>query len=165
MKKFIVMIMLLLPLGMVAQESKIAYVNTGEIFNNMPEVSAMETEMAALKTQIQNYLKQLYDDYTQKNSDLIAQRDSLSENILKLRVQDIDNLRDRIENYQMVAEQEQQETYEKLFTPIQEKLFKAIEEVGEENGYTYILNPQAILYKSKSSIDATEQVKAKLGIK
>ena len=165
MKKFIVMIMLLLPLGMVAQEIKIAYVNTGEIFNNMPEVGAMETEMATTKAKIDNYLKTLYDEYTQKNSDLIAQQDSLPENILKMRVQDIQTLRDRIENYQPIADQELQDTYEKLFTPIQEKLFKAIEEVGEDNGYTYILNPQAILYKSKSAIDATEQVKAKLGIK
>ena len=164
MKKIFVMIMMLLPFGMAAQEVKIAYVNTVEIFNIMPEVSAMETEMAAFRTQYQNYLKQLYDEYTQKNSDLIAQQDSLTENILKMRVQEIQDLQGRIENYQQLGNQEQEEKYEKLFTPIQEKLFKAIEQVGEENGYTYILNPQALLYKSKSAIDATDKVKAKLGL-
>jgi len=164
MKKFIVMIMLLLPLGLVAQEIKIAYVNAGEVINAMPEVSAMETELAALKAQYQNYLKNLYDDYTQKNTDLIAQQDSLTENILKMRVQEIQDLRDRIENYQQMAEQEQQDKYEKLYTPIIEKFQKAVEQVGDENGYTYILNPQALLYTSKSAINATDKVKAKLGL-
>ena len=165
MKKFIVMIMLLLPLGMVAQESKIAFVNAGEVFNVMPEVTAMETEMAALKTEYNSFLKTMMDEYEQKYTDLINQQDSLTENIQKFRVQEIQQLRERIENYQQSGEMEQQVKYEQLFTPIQEKLFKAIEEVGEENGYTYILNPQAILFKSKSAIDATEQVKAKLGLK
>ena len=54
-----------------------------------------------------------------------------------------------------------------LFTPIQEKLQKAIEQVGEENGYTLMLlyNPNIILFMGKSAIDATDQVRAKLGLK
>jgi len=42
---------------------------------------------------------------------------------------------------------------------------KAIDSVGEENGYTCIMNPQVLLYKGKGVIDATDKVKAKLGLK
>jgi len=37
--------------------------------------------------------------------------------------------------------------------------------VGDEKGYTYILNPQVLLYKGNDAVDATDFVKAKLGIK
>jgi len=164
MKNFIVMIMLLLPLGAVAQEMKIAYVNTGEVINVMPEVAAMETELAALRTQYNSYMKTMTDEFEQKYADLINQQDSLTENIYKRRVQEIQELRERIENFQQSGEQEQQDKYEKLYAPIIEKLQKAIDQVGDENGYTFIINPQALLYRNKSAIDATDQVKAKLGL-
>ena len=47
---------------------------------------------------------------------------------------------------------------------VQEKLKKAIDAVGAEKGYTYILDPQIVLFSGNSAIDATQFVKAKLGI-
>ena len=48
MKKLIVLLFMILPLGVVAQEVKIAYVKTQEVFMAMPEVSDMEKQMADL---------------------------------------------------------------------------------------------------------------------
>ena len=50
MKKLIVLIFMLLPLGVFAQD-KIAIVNTADIFNIMPEVSAVEKQLATLNEQ------------------------------------------------------------------------------------------------------------------
>ena len=41
MKKLIVLLLMVLPLGAIAQEVKIAFVNTQEVFMAMPEVSDM----------------------------------------------------------------------------------------------------------------------------
>lgn len=49
-------------------------------------------------------------------------------------------------------------------TPIQDKLKNAIKAVGDEKGYTYILDPQIVLYQGNTAVDATQFVKAKLGI-
>ena len=165
MKRIIVMIMALLPLCMVAQELKIAVVNYMAVINVMPETSNFENEMAALRKQYETHMKGLQDDYTRKNQELIAQQDSLTENIYKLRVQEIQELMTRMENLQQVAQQDMQDKQEKLLTPIREKIQKAIDQVGEENSYTLIINPEAILYMGKSAVDATDKVKAKLGIK
>ena len=164
MKKFIVSVMLLLPLGMVAQEIKIAVVNTGEIFNSMPEVEAMGKEVEAMTKQYEDYLLGLNEEYTKKMNELSTQGESLTENIRMLKVQEIQELQGRIESYYEYANQERTRKQEELFAPIQEKLFKAINEVGEENGYTYILNPQALLYTGSTAVDATDLVKAKLGL-
>lgn len=40
----------------------------------------------------------------------------------------------------------------------------AIKAVGDEKGYTYILDPQIVLYQGNTAVDATQFVKAKLGI-
>ena len=42
MKKLIVLLLMILPLGAIAQEVKIAFVKTQEVFMAMPEVSGME---------------------------------------------------------------------------------------------------------------------------
>jgi len=167
MKKIIVLLMALLPIGLVAQELKIAYVNTGEIFNVMPEVASYETEMSKFKEQYQAQFKIMEDEYNKKYQDYLAKQDSLPENIKMMLVQEITTLSERIEGLQQMFTQEQEKKHIALFTPIQEKLQKAIDAVGEENGLTFIfsLNPQVILYKSKAAIDATGLVKAKLGIK
>ena len=167
MKKFIVLIMLVLPLGMGAQEVKIAVVNQMDVFNAMPEIATLESELATMRKQYENEFKLLTDDYDKKMGDYIAQQDSLPENIRMMRMQEIEGIRTRAENFQQMASQEIEKKYQDLITPIQEKLQKAIDAVGEENGYSYIINnnPQILLYVSKSATDATDKVKAKLGIK
>ena len=165
MKKFIVSMLLFLPLCLVAQEIKIAIVNTGEIFNIMPEMDALENETVALRQQFQNEMKVMEDEYTRKYEDFMAQGDSLTDNIKQLRVQEIEGIRSRMENFVPMAQEAIQKKQEELFAPIQEKLMKAIDSVGEENGYTCIMNPQVLLYRGKGVVDATDKVKAKLGLK
>ena len=48
LKKIVLFAFLCFPLGMIAQEVKIAHVNSMEIFNVMPETAAAETELANL---------------------------------------------------------------------------------------------------------------------
>lgn len=165
MKKFIVSMLLLLPLGLFAQDMKIAIVNTNEIFTVMPEVSAMEDAIAKLAKEYENELKSMEEEYTRKYTDYVAQADSLTENIKQLRMQEIQELHSRIENFYTMANETRNKTQQELFTPIREKVMKAINEVSEENGYAYVIDPQALLFVGKSAIDATDKVKAKMGLK
>ena len=165
MKKIIVSILLLLPLGLVAQEMKIALVNTQDIINVMPEVGVMETEMLAMRQQYQKEAQIMEDEYNRKFADFTAQNDSLTDNIRKLRIQEIESIRDRLQNFVPMAQETIEAKQNELLAPIYDKLQKAIDSVGEEQGYMCIMNPQAFLYKGKGLIDATEQVKAKLGLK
>jgi len=164
MKKFIVSFLLLLPFVLSAQEVKIAIVNTNEVFNLMPETTVLENEMSALMSQLQTTMKEMQDEYNRKMTDLQAKGDSLTENIRNLRIQEITQLDERMQNFVPMAEEEREKKYNELLAPIQEKMLKAIRDVGDENGYTCIVNPQVLLYTGKV-IDATEKVKAKLGLK
>lgn len=164
MKKLIVLLFMIIPLGAFAQEVKIAFVNTQEVFMAMPEVSAMEKQMADLNEKYKLELKQMQDEYQKKYSDFIAQQDSLTENIKLRRMQEIQDIQGRMDNFMQVAQQDVQKKQQELIQPVQEKLQKAIKAVGDEKGYTYIIDPAALLYTGTSAIDATPFVRAKLGL-
>ncbi len=164
MKKLFVLLFMLLPLGVFAQEVKIAFVNTQEVFMAMPEVSNMEKQMADLNEKYKVELKQMQDEYQKKYSDFVAQQDSLTENIKLRRMQEIQDIQARMENFMQVAQQDVQKKQQELLQPIQAKLQKAIQDVGSEKGYTYIIDPAALLFTGSNAIDATQFVRAKLGL-
>lgn len=166
MRKLIVLWIALLPsLGICAQEVKIAIVNQAELFTAMPEVSEVETKIAAINEQYEKDLKVMQDEFQKKYADYMAQQDSLTENIKLRRQQDIQDLDTRIQNYVPSARQDMERQAEELYAPIREKVQKAIKDVGDEKGYAVILSPQVLLYVGSATIDATPFVKAKLGLK
>jgi len=165
MKKIIVSLLLFLPLGLMAQELKIAIVNTNEILTTLPDYTDVENEMAKMNQQYQQEYKAMDERFTRMYSDYMSQVDSLAENIKVMRMQEIQEFQARMENFVPIAQEEMQKKERALMTPIQEKIQKAITSVGEENGYTFIINQQVLLYKGNNAIDATNLVKAKLGIK
>ena len=164
MKKLIVLLLMILPLGAIAQEVKIAFVKTQEVFMAMPEVSGMEKQMADLNETYRVALMQMQDEYQKKYSDFVAQQDSLTENIKLRRMQEIQDIQERMDNFVQVAQQDVQKKQQELLQPIQQKLHEAIQKVGEEKGYTYIIDPAALLYTGTNAVDATPFVRTKLGL-
>ncbi|MDR0995620.1 MAG: OmpH family outer membrane protein [Tannerella sp.] len=167
MKKLLALLFLALPMGLFAQEVKIAYVDVQAVFSAMPEVPGIEKQMSDLNDQYQKDLKSMQDEYQKKYSDFTAQQDSLTENIKLRRMQEIQELQNRIENFYPIAQDDINKKQQQLVAPVQDKIKNAIKAVGEEKGYTYILamNPQLFLYTGNGAIDATPFVKAKLGLK
>lgn len=166
MKKLIFLLLMVLPLGVFAQELKVAIVNSQAVITAMPEFTAMQKQMADMDAKYKSEMKVMEDEYNKKYADYIAQQDSLTENIKMRRMQEIQDLSERTQNFMQIAQQDFGKKQQELFVPIQEKVKKAIEAVGAEKGYTYIMdmNPQVILYTGNSAIDATPFVKTKLGI-
>jgi outer membrane protein len=165
MKKIIVLVaMMLLPLGVFAQEIKIAHVNTQEIIMAMPELTAMNTQLEKLNSDFQNEIKSMQEEYSNKYQAFIQQQDSLTENIRLRRMQEIQGLEERTQQLYQVAQQTVTQKQEELFKPIQDKMMKAIQDVGAENNYTYVLSTAGLLYTGNNSIDATPLVKTKLGL-
>jgi len=167
MKKIIISLFLMLPLGMLAQEVKIAHVNFQEVLMSMPEIPGIEQETAKISEEYRKELEMMQSDYQRKLSDYVAQQDSLTENIKLRRQQELQDLQERMSNFYENAQKEIPERNQKLIQPVQEKVLKAIKEVGEEKGYTYIVSmiQEVFLYTGLSALDATPFVKTKLGIK
>ena len=164
MKKLIIFLLMMLPLGVFAQESKIAIVNTQEVIQAMPEFANMQKQMADMEAKYKSEMQVMEDEYKKKYSDFVAQQDSLTENIKLRRMQEIQDIQERMDNFVQVAQQDVQKKQQELLQPIQQKLHEAIQKVGEEKGYTYIIDPAALLYTGTNAVDATPFVRTKLGL-
>ncbi|MDD4589740.1 MAG: OmpH family outer membrane protein [Parabacteroides sp.] len=164
MKKLIVLLLVMFPLCAFAQE-KIAFVNSQEIVPSMPEFVAMQKQMSDMEAQYKKELKVMEDEYNKKYADFVQQQDSLTENIKVRRQQELQDIQERSQNFVQQSQQDFQKKQQELFAPIQDKVKKAIKAVGDEKGYTYIIDPQAILYTGTGAVDATPLVKTKLGLK
>ena len=130
----------------------------------MPEFKDMQKKMEDLNAKYKTELETMNSEYQKKYSDFVAQQDSLTENIKVRRMQEVQDMQQRIDNFVQVAQQDVAKQHQDLMTPIQQKLQDAIKAVGAEQGYTYIIDPQVLLYTGPNAIDATSLVKAKLGL-
>jgi len=164
MKRLMILLCVLLPLGAMAQSSKIAYVNSQEVLMAMPELTSYKSEMSKVEADYKKELSQMQDEFKKKYTDYIAQRDSLTQNIRLRREQEIQDIQQRINNFMQVAQQDSQKKASELMKPIQDKVRDAIQAVGKEKGYTVIITPEALLYTGSDAVDATPFVKAKLGL-
>ena len=166
-KKILLFVLVIFPAISFAQENqKIAHINYADVITAMPEYKSMVDSLQKEENAYKADFQEMTEDYYKKYSELIAKQDSINENIKLRKQQEIDEIRVKIENYQQFIGQKQEELQRLLFTPIQSKAQKAINEVGAENNFLYIIinDPQVVLYASPNALDATPLVKKKLGI-
>lgn len=167
-KKLVIAMMCMLPFASFAQNFKFGNINSAEVFDAMPEKAVAQKELDALSAKYEAELQKMSEEFQRKMSDLIASQDSLPENIKQRRSQELGELEQRIQNFRQASIQEFQQQQQAKVQPIFEKITKAIKEVGDENGFTYIfdLNQPTILYFSEqNTVDVLPLVKTKLGLK
>jgi outer membrane protein len=162
-KKIVLFAILLFPVGAFAQE-KIAYFNSAEVITTMPEYTQMQDSIQKTQAAVQSELLILEEEYKKKYEAFMAEADKLVETIKVRRMQEIQDIEQRAATFQEQSQKQLQQLYEQLLAPIQQKVRSAIQTVGAENNFTYILDAASLLYFSSSASDATPLVKKKLGI-
>jgi outer membrane protein len=105
-------------------------------------------------------------DYQAKLGEFEQMGDSASEIKKNAKVAELQDMQQRIQNYQQTASAQLQQKQNELLKPVFEKAEKAIAEVGKEKGLIYVfdIGTKVVLYKSTESIDILPLVKVKLGI-
>lgn len=154
-----------LPMTLAAQNFKFGTVNSVEIFNLMPEKATAEQQLEALQKQYEAESVKMQEEFSAKYKEFVDAQETMPENIKQRRMQEIQEIQQRIQNFREVAISDLEEQQGKLMAPIQEKMSTAIKAVGEENGFTFIFDVNILMYSGTQAIDATPLVKAKLGLK
>ena len=67
MKKLIIFLLMMLPLGVFAPETKIAVVNTQAVVEAMPEFAEMQKQIADMQKKYQDEMKIMEEEYYDKN--------------------------------------------------------------------------------------------------
>lgn len=166
-KKLIVLLLAIAPFAAIAQ-NQIAYVNTAEIFSLMPEIPELENQLEKKQQEIVESEQAIRDEFNKKAEEFQAKVETASESAKADMQKQLEQLEERYNMFVQNSQREMGELQQRLIAPVQDKIQRAIKEVGDEKGFAYILNvatqDSPIVYINDNTVDATPLVKAKLGI-
>ena len=153
--------------GIANAQVKIAHVNTAEILDAMPDKAKAEKSLEKYYGELQSQLETMAKEYQTKMQDYEANQAAMSNLVKQSKEKEIVDLQTRITQFQANAENEFENKRAELLKPILDKIQNAINAVGKEKGYTYMLDlaTGAAVYVGDNAVDATKDVKSKLGIK
>lgn len=156
--------LLLITSAITAQELKFGHINVQELIMELPDKKDADSKLQAEAQILQDRLKVMSEEHEKKYRDYIAQRETMPELIRTTTEKEIQDIEQRLQNYQLMAQQTLQKKEQELYQPILEKVQRAIDAVGQEQGLIYIfdISSQVVLYHSEKSLDCGPLVKAKL---
>ena len=149
--------------SILAQESPtIGIANTDSILSSLPEY---EETTKMMKNYTQQWTKQVEiktEELEKKKENFVKNREEYIIEVLEEKAKEIQRLQQSLEELQKKAQANVQKKQAKLIEPLVMKIKKAIREVAQKKGYTFILahNTQAnypLLYAS-STDDITQIV-------
>lgn len=157
--------LVLFPALLSAQSAqKIGVVDTQSIFTSMPETKAAQTEIDNLAGKYENEVATMEAELKKQYEAYMKEAETLTDAMKQRKEQDLEELQKRILTHRQVAQQDLQKKQAELLTPIQTKLKTAINKVGTDNGYAYILDASAMLFVGSTGTDITALVRSALGL-
>lgn len=151
---------------------KIGYTNVDYVVSLMPEAKKVEQDLLKYKQELETVFKAKYETY---ETALKTYSDGVKAGTIsgpgKLQKEkELLTMQEELGKLEKSSESQLAQKQQALLQPILDKVDKAIKEVAQENGYTYIFNSDAgagttpILLHGPDDGNVTELIKKKLGI-
>lgn len=149
-----------------AQNQKIGHINTSDLLQIMPGRDSAKIVLEQYAQSLQQDLQQYQQEFKAKYEKYLAEEASMPKLMKETRQEELMQMEERIRKYQENAQKELQTKEQELLQPILERAQNAIDEVAEENGFTYILDTSsgAVVFVADKGIDIMPLVQKKLGI-
>lgn len=167
MKRIILSLLIALPMMVMAQV-KLGVVNSAELFNAMPDRVQAEKMLQQRSEQSRQETTLLQDEFNKKFADYqeIASDVKTPEAIKERRIQELQKLDSEIQAFRHKELEAIEAQRNELMQPILDKIQKAIEAVGEEEGMSIVFDTAKtpVAYTGPYTEDITPKVKARLGL-
>lgn len=166
MNLFAVLLIMVAAISANAQTLKFGHIDLQALVQVMPEKAAAEEQFNKFQGEIEEVYGGIQKELQQKYTELEQLGQDASEIKKNAKITEVQDLQQRLQNYQATANQQLQQKQAELLTPVFEKAQKAIEEVATEKGLIYVFDTgvNVVLFKSNQSLDLLPLVKQKLGI-
>jgi outer membrane protein len=150
-----------------AAQPKLGHINSQELLAAMPESDSAQKKIEKVAKEHELTLEEMQVEFNKKFDEYRTNVDTYSELKRATKEVELEDLQNRIQSFQQTAEQDIAKQRRKLFQPIQEKALNAVNEVAEEQGFTYIFDSGVgvIVYASDDSENIMPLVKEKMGLK
>jgi outer membrane protein len=146
--------------------TKIGYTNVDYVISKLPESKVMQNQLEVTKAQLDKALGETYKEAQEKYEAYQKNGANMTDVIRADKEKELQNLQTRIQEMQTNAQTSLQTKQQQLLEPILTKVNNAIQEVGKESGFLYILNMDApiILFAASEENNATNLILRKLGV-
>lgn len=168
-KKIIVILVITFMTSQLSWAQRWAYVDTKAILEKIPEYKAAEQEVEQISQKWQKELEQMYANIEKMYQKYEAEKVLLTADVQRKREEEIINEEKKAKEFQRKKfgyEGELFKLREEKVKPIQDKLFKAIEDLSKEKRIDFMLDKSGavtVLYFNPE-YDMTQAVLKKLGI-
>jgi outer membrane protein len=165
-KAFLVLSIVSISLASKAQTGKMGHINSADLIQLMPETKQSDSTLRKFGESLDGQLKTMTAEYQSKLQHYQGSRDSMPEAIRTVKEKELEDLGNRIQDFQQTAQESIQKKKEDLYGPILKKADQAIKDVAKEKGYAYIFDTSSgtVLY-AQDADDIMSLVKTKMGLK
>lgn len=146
---------------------KLGHINKQDLITAMPDYDSAMASLDRSAKQLQDALEQMQVEFNKKYEDYMKNGKDLSDLIRSSKESELQEMNQRIQNFQSKAEEDIQTQRTKLLKPVLDKVTNAINDVAKENKFTYIFDTtpgSPVIFQSADSQDITPFVKKKLGL-
>jgi outer membrane protein len=144
---------------------KLGHIDSNEILSMMPETDSLQNELKNYAEYLDQQMNAMAMEYQTKITNYQDNVATMSDLIRQTKEKEITDLQARIQAFQQSADQDLSTKQAELVNPLIEKVKNAINAVGRENSYTYILDVGAgAVVFFEGGDDVLPLVKKKLGI-
>lgn len=165
-KVFVVAIVMMMAFTASAQNAqKIGHINFPELIQLMPGQDSINSAYESYAKGLDNQLATMQAELENKQMEYEANQTTMSNIIKQTKERELNDLYNRLVEFNQQAQQDLVNYENELLEPLISKARKAVDEVAEENGYSYVLNTAQgmVLYSDKGD-NLMPKVKAKLGL-
>lgn len=157
---------MLLALGMAlpAVAQKFGHIDSQELLMSMPEREEAQAELERQAVVYEEQMQSMQTEFQKKYEEYLAKGESWPEAIRKTKEKELTQMQQGLQDFSQTAQEDLAKLEETLLTPMFDKARKAIEDVGAENGFTYIFDSSTGVTLFNGGEDVTALVKAKLGL-
>jgi outer membrane protein len=151
-----------------AKAQKVAYVDTNYILKHLPEYLAAQRQLDLISEQWSKEIEALYSEAEAMERDYQAEQMLMTDAMRKKREDEILQMEATAKELQRMKFGPNGELFMKqkqFVKPIQDKVYKAIEDIAEEGMYAIIFDKSSGMLYSSARYDKSNDVLKKLGIK
>jgi len=151
-----------------SQNLKFGHINGNELVQALPEYDSATVKLEKFRQELVNALELMSVELNNKNDSYTKDSKNWTDIVKQTKEQEIIDLNRRMQEFQNNAQEQLQNKQVELFTPIQQKVDKAIKDVSKENGFVYVFDTGSgvlLYFDETKSTNILPLAKAKLGIK
>ena len=144
-------------------QTKIAHINSESIMQTLPEAIDAQKSLDALVAQWEAELQKMQAEWKKKFDDYDKKKLILTEQVRADQEKELRDMDAAITDFRNKKFGQTGELFQKqseVMKPIQNKIFKVLEEIAKEDGYDYIFDKsgEILLLYSNDKLDLTQKV-------